>query len=41
MSSISSFNIISVGKIYLCIPASATDATVVNLNGIKTILANG
>ena len=26
-------------KIFLCIPASAADATVVNPNGIKTLLA--
>ena len=52
MSSISSFDIISVvaceaeskgwpdSKIFLCIPASAADAAVVNPNGIKTLLGN-
>ena len=28
-------------KIFLCIPASAADATAVNRKGIKTLLANG
>ena len=28
-------------KIFLCIPASATDAAAGNPNGIKTLLANG
>ena len=28
-------------KIFLCIPASAADAAVVNPKGIKTLLANG
>ena len=49
MSSISLFNIISVllllllpdPKIFLCIPASATDAAAVNPKRIKTLLANG
>ena len=45
MPSISPFGIISVGfpdpKIFLCIPASAADAAVVNHNGIKAVLANG
>ena len=45
MSSISSFDIISVvvpdPKTFLCIPASAADATGVNPNGIKTLLTNG
>ena len=45
MSSISLFDIISVvfphRKIFLCIPASATDAAAVNPNGIKTLLGNG
>ena len=45
MSSISSFDIISVvvpdPKIFLCIPASAADAAVVNPDEIKTLLANG
>ena len=45
MSSISSFDIISVvvvdPKIFLCIPASATDAAAVNPKGIKKLLANG
>ena len=44
MSSISSFDIISVvvlePKIFLCIPESAAHAAAVNLNGIKTLLAN-
>ena len=42
--SILSFDVISVvvpeHKIFLCIPASAADATDVNPNGIKTLLAN-
>ena len=37
MSSISSFD----PKIFLCIPASAAEATVVNPKGIKTLLVNG
>ena len=45
MPSISSFDVISVvvtePKIFLCIPASATEAGAVNPNGIKTHLANG
>ena len=49
MSSTSLFDIISVvvlllwpdPKIFLCITASADDATAVNLRGIKTVLANG
>ena len=45
MSYISSFDIISIVvpdlKIVLCIPASAADVAAVNLNGIKTLLANG
>ena len=45
MSYISSFNIISVAvpkpKIILWFPASAADATAVNPNRIKTLLANG
>ena len=45
ISSIPSFDIISVAvpdyKIFLCYPASAADAVVVNPNGIKTLLANG
>ena len=47
MSSISSFDISSVvfwwkdPRIFLCIPASAADAALVNPNGIKTLLANG
>ena len=47
MSSISLFEIISVVLlwpdpiIFLCIPASATDAAAVNPNGTKTLLANG
>ena len=47
MSSISTFDIIIVAilwsdpKIFLCIPVSAADATAVNPNGIKTLLANG
>ena len=28
-------------KIYLCIPASAADAAVLNPNGIKALLSNG
>ena len=28
-------------KIFLCIPASATDAAAVNPHGTKTLLANG
>ena len=28
-------------KIFLCIPASAADATAVNPKGMKTLLANG
>ena len=28
-------------KIFLCIPASATDAAAVNPKGVKTLLANG
>ena len=46
ISSISSLDIISVvvlwpePKIFLCIPASAADAAVVNPNGMKTLLAN-
>ena len=28
-------------NIFLCIPASAADAAVVNSKGIKTLLANG
>ena len=44
MLSIWSFNVISVvvpePKIFLCIPASAPDAAVVNSNGIKILLAN-
>ena len=28
-------------RLFLCIPASATDAAAVNPNGIKTLLANG
>ena len=44
ISSISSFEIVKVvlrpdPKIFLCIPASATDA--VNPKGIKTLLTNG
>ena len=45
MSSITLFDIISVAwpdsKIFLCIPASAADATAVNPNGVKTLLADG
>ena len=45
MSYVLSFDIISVvvpdSKMFLCIPASAADAAVVNPNGIKTLLANG
>ena len=45
MSSILSFNIISVvvpdPKIFLYIPAFAADATAVDPNGTKTLLANG
>ena len=45
MYSISSFDIIRVvvpePSIFLCIPASIADADAVNLNGIKTLLANG
>ena len=45
MSSILSVDIMSAvvpePKIYLCIPAFAADATAVNPNGIKTLLANG
>ena len=45
MSFISSFQIIKVAvaepSIFFCIPASAADATAVNPNGIKTLLANG
>ena len=44
MSSISLFDIISVvypnPKIFLCIPASAADATAVNPEGIKILLVN-
>ena len=28
-------------QVFFCIPASAADAAAVNLNGIKTLLANG
>ena len=28
-------------KFFLCIPASAADGAAANLNGIKTLLANG
>ena len=47
MSSVSSFNIISVAvlwpdpKFFYYIPASAADTAAVNPNGIKTFLANG
>ena len=45
ISSISSFKNIKVvvpeTRIFLRIPASAVDNAVVNLNGIKTLLANG
>ena len=45
MSSISLLGIISVvfpdPKIFLCITASAADATTVNPKGIKTLFANG
>ena len=46
MSFFSSFDIFSVvissePKSFLCIPASAADADVVNPYGIKTLLANG
>ena len=45
MSFISSFDITSVvvpdPQIFLCIPASAADTAAVNLEGIKTLLANG
>ena len=47
MSFISSFDIISVVllhpilRLFLCIPASAADATVVNPKGIKKLLPNG
>ena len=45
MSSILSYNIISVvvpdPKIFLYIPAFAADATAVDPNGTKTLLANG
>ena len=45
MLSISLFDIISVivpePKVFLCIPTSANDAAFVNLNRIKTFLANG
>ena len=45
MSSISSFYIISVvfsdPNIFLCIPASAADAAVVNPKGNETLSANG
>ena len=44
MSSISSYDIVSAvvpdPKIFLCIPASATDAAAVNPNGIETLLVN-
>ena len=48
MLSISSFEIINIvllllpnPKIFLCIHASAADATAVNPNGTKTLFANG
>ena len=45
MSFISSLEIAKVGvpepSIFFYIPASAADAATVNLNGIKTLLANG
>ena len=45
MSFISSFEIIKVvfpdPNIFLCIPASAADASAVSPKGIKTLLANG
>ena len=46
MSSISSFDIISIvvpepKLCFLCFPASAADATTVNPNSIKTLLAYG
>ena len=50
MSSISSFDIISVIVVLFCLPkpkillwilASAADAAAVNPNGIKTLLGNG
>ena len=45
MPSIPSLDIISVAvpepKIFLHIPTSVADAVAVNLNGIKTLLANG
>ena len=44
MSSISSYDIVSAvvpdPKIFLWIPASATDAAAVNPNGIETLLVN-
>ena len=45
MSLISTFHIISDvapdPKIFLCVPASAVNAAVLNPKGIKTLLANG
>ena len=45
MSFISSFDIVRVivpdPKIFLCYPASATDAAAVTSKGIKTLSANG
>ena len=46
MPSISSFDITNAvvvpdPKIFLCFPASAADAAVVNPNGTKTFLING
>ena len=45
MSCISSLEIIKVvvpePSIFFCIPSSAADAAAVNLNRIKTLLANG
>ena len=46
MPAISSFDIISIvvllpdHKIFLCIPASVSDAAAVDPNGIKTLLVN-